>query len=306
MIDDIKAKKDLSKLYVLVTGVTGNQGGAVASELRKRGHKVRGMTRNPKSDKALALKNESIDVIKGNYDDPATIELALEGINTVFLMGTPFKQGVEAETKQGITFVDIAKKLNIKHLIYTSVGSAHKNTGIPHFESKFKVEEHIRNIKVPYTIIRPVYFMENFLAPFSLPDLKKGRRSAPMPPDRKLAMISVRDIGRFVAYIIERREEFLGKAIDIASDNISGKESAVIFSQTLGFNIDYYEQDYEDIATFGEDMVLMYKWFNEVGYNIDIDELYRNYPEVGWLRFEDWVKEQDWAVLDQPIKQAIL
>lgn len=306
MIDDIKTKKDLGKVCVLVTGVTGKQGGAVASELRIRGHKVRGMTRNPKSDKTLALKHKGIDIIKGNFEDPATIELALESIDTVFLMGTPFRQGVEAETNQGIIFVDIAKKLNIKHLIYTSVGSANINTGIPHFESKFKVEEHIRNIKVPYTIIRPVYFMENFLAPFNLPELKKGRITAPMLPDRKLAMISVRDIGRFVAYIIERREEFLGTAIDIASDNISGKESAVIFSQTLGFNINYYQQDYEEIAAFGEDMVLMYKWFNEVGYNINIDELHRIYPEIGWLSFEDWVKEQDWAVLDKPLKQALL
>lgn len=306
MIDDIKTKKDLSKLYVLVTGVTGKQGGAVASVLRKRGHKVRGMTKNPKSKKVLALKNNGIDIIKGNFDDPATIELALEGIDTVFLMGIPFRQGVEAETKQGIIFVNIAKKLNVKHLIYTSVGSAHKNTGIPHFESKFKVEEHIRNIEVPHTIIRPAYFMENFFAPFNLPELKKGRISAPMPPDRKLEMISVRDIGRFVAYIIERREEFLSKAVDIASDNISGKESAVILSQTLGFKINYYEQNYEDITAFGEDVVLMYKWFNEVGYNIDIDELYRLYSEIGWHRFGDWVKEQDWAVLDHPLEQALL
>ncbi len=160
-------------------------------------------------------------------------------------------------------------------------------------------------VKKRFRSLSAVYFMENLFAPFNLPELKKGRRSAPMPPDRKLGMISVRDIGRFVAYIIERREEFLGKAIDIASDNISGKESAVIFSQIFGFKINYYEQKYEDIAALGEDMVLMYKWFNEVGYNIDIDELYRMYPEIGWLRFEDWAKEQDWTNFDQLIEQAL-
>ena len=58
------------------------------------------------------------------------------------------------------------------------------------------------------------------------------------------------------------------------------------------------KQNYEDLAMWGEDMILMYKWFNEVGYNIDIDELREKFPEVGWLRFEDWVKDQDWSMLN--------
>ena len=189
--DNVNIKKDMSKLDVLVTGVTGKQGGAVTHELLKRGHHVRGLTRNPESNKALALKELGVEVVKGNFNEPKTIELALEGIDAVFLMGTPFRIGVKEETRQGILVVDNAKKMKIKHLVYTSVGSAHKNTGIPHFESKFKVEEHVRKIDIPHTIIRPVYFMENIFSPFTLPGLKKGRIAAPLPPDRKLAMISI-------------------------------------------------------------------------------------------------------------------
>lgn len=297
----MKAKK----LYVLVTGVTGNQGGAVARELLQSDHRVKGLTRNIDSKKSLELKKLGVDLVKGSFDDPESIEHALRGVDAVFLMGSPFGMGVEVEAKNGILVADIARRLNIKHLVYTSVGSAHKNTGIPHFESKFKVEEHIGKFNIPHTIIRPAYFMENFLAPFILPGLKQGRIATPMPPDRKLEMITVKDIGKFVVYILERREEFLNKAIDIASDDLSGKEYTEILSRITEHEIKYYELKYEDLAKFGEDYILMYKWFNDVGYNIDIDNLHKKYPEIGWHRFEDWVKEQDWTVLGQPLEQTL-
>ncbi len=123
-------------------------------------------------------------------------------------------------------------------------------------------------------------------------------KTTPILPNRKLAMISVENIGKFVVYIFEHRDEFLGRAIDIGSDNISGEESAEIFTRIIGKKIRYVEQEYADIAVYGEDMIRMYKWFIDVRHNINIDKLYKDFPQIGWHSFEDWVKEQDWTILD--------
>ncbi|MEJ2295662.1 MAG: NmrA/HSCARG family protein, partial [Candidatus Lokiarchaeota archaeon] len=197
-------------LFVLVTGATGKQGGSVVRALLDYGHRVRGLTREPNSEKARSLEEKGVEIVKGDFNDPDSIRKAMKDVDAVFLMGTSFEEGVEAEIKHGITVADIAKEENLKHLVYTSVSSANKSTGIPHFDSKFKVEEHIRKIGIPYTIIRPVSFMENFLAPWTIPKLMEGLIEGPLSPDRKSQSIAVRDIGRFVLYVLENREQFFG------------------------------------------------------------------------------------------------
>lgn len=303
MTEDKEIRQTLNPLFVLVTGATGQQGGSVARVLLERGHRVRAFTRNIDSERAKEINDLGAELFSGNFDDPLSLGKAMEGVDAVFAMGTPFEKGMDTETRQGILIVDAAKTAGIKHLIYTSVGSAHRSTGIPHFESKFKVEEHIRKLGIPHTIIRPVYFMENFFAPWTLPGLKEGRIATAMPPYRKLAMISVRDIGRFAVHILENRDEFLGRGIDIAGDDVSGEKSAEVFSRITGHEIKYVELTYEDIKAFGEDMITMYKWFNDVGYQIDITELRSKYPDIGWTTFEEWVKRQDWSVLEKEIPQ---
>ncbi len=293
------------KLFVLVTGATGQQGGAVAHVLLEKGHSVRVFTRNSESSRAIELENLGAEIFKGDFNDNTSVESALKNMDAVFAMGSPFEGGVDVETKHGKILADAAKKTGIKHFVYSSVESANRNTGIPHFESKFKVEEHIRKIGIPYTIVRPVYFMENFIAPWVLPGLKEGRIATPMPPNRKLQMTSIRDIGSFVGYILERREDFLGKSIDLASDEISGKESAEILSRIIKRDIKYFELTYDQISAMGEDMIKMYKWFNELGYSVDITKLHSEFLDIKWHKFEVWVRKQDWSVLEQLLPQVI-
>jgi len=262
---------------------------------------LRAFTRNPDSEKAKNLQRLGAEIVKGDFNDVSTLEAAMKDVDAVFAMGTPFEQGIEAETKNGMTIVDAVKNTGVKHLVYSSVGSADRNTGILHFESKFKVEQYIRDKKVPFTIIGPVYFMENLTAPWSLPNIKEGRISSPLPPDRKLQMISLKDIARFVVYIIERQEEFLGKRLDIASDDISGRESAKILSKILNREIDYIELKPSQVRFMGEDYIAMYKWFNEIGYEVDISSLRDNYPEIKWHTLKEWAEEQDLSILQKPI-----
>jgi uncharacterized protein YbjT (DUF2867 family) len=293
-------------LFVLVTGATGKQGGSVVRALLDYGHRVRGLTRNPDSEKARLLEEEGVEIVKGDFNNPDSIRRAMKGVDAVFLMGTSFEEGIEAEVRHGIMVADIAKEEGLNHLVYTSVSSANKNTGVPHFESKFKIEEHIRKIGIPYTIIRPVSFMENYLAPWNLPKLKEGLINGPLSPDKKSQLIAVRNIGRFALYVFENREQFLGKAIDIASDEVSGNEISELFTHVLGHKVSYHQQSEAALKARGEEIFKMYQWAKEIGYDVNIEKLHSDFPKIGWTRFKDWVKERDWKALNQSVEKAII
>ena len=140
---------------ILVTGATGQQGGSLARLLLQKKHKVYALTRNTQSSAAQGLRNKGANIVKGDLDDSDSLERAVKDVQSIFLMGTPFEDGTEGEIRRGKLMADIAKENKVEHLVYSSVANANKNTGIPHFESKYKVEQHIKNLGIPYTIIGP-------------------------------------------------------------------------------------------------------------------------------------------------------
>ena len=284
-------------LSVLVTGATGQQGGAVAHALLKKGHKVRALTRKPDSQGALALKQQGAELAIGNFDDRDSLVRAMTGVDAVFIMSTPFEAGMETETRQGIAAVDAAKAAKVPHVVLTSVAGAHQKTGIPHFDSKFLVEQHLEKSGLPYTIIAPVFFEENLIGPMFGAGLKQGTIALALPAQRPLQQISVEEIGAFGALVIERREHFLGKRLDIASNSVTGEQLASTFSRVAGKPFRYVEVPVAQVRTKSEDMAIMFEWFDKVGYSADIAALRRDYPEVGWRSFEDWARAQDWKKL---------
>jgi uncharacterized protein YbjT (DUF2867 family) len=280
------------KLVVLVTGATGKQGGAVARRLLKGGHTVRAFTRKADSPAAKELSRAGAEIATGSLDERASLDRAIKGVDAVFAMSTPFEAGMEAETLQGVTVADAANAAGV-HLVYTSVGSADKNTGIPHFESKALVEKHIAKIGVASTTIAPVYFMENAIA-FGRAQLKEGTYAAALEPNRKLAQIALADIASFAVLALENRDRFVGKRYDIAGDDLSGNEAVEILSRVTGKKFSYFNVPMENIRKMSEDMATMYTWFERVGYSVDIAALKRDFPSVGWHSFEAWAKQQDW------------
>ena len=276
---------------ILVTGATGQQGGAVARALLAKGQKVRVMTRHP--EKAASLAKAGAEIVQGDFTNQAILQMALRGVCGVFAMSTPFEAGMEAEVRQGIMLADAAKQAGIAHYVYTSVGSAHRNTGIPHFESKWKVEQHIRQIGLPATILRPVWFMENFTT-FAKPSAD-GVLMLPMKPSRKLAMVALKDIGAFGAAAFLRPKDFLGQAIDLAGDELTMPETAALLTTAMGRPIRFQEFQMEQAeAAMGHDLATMFRWFNEVGYAIDIPALTRQFG-IPLTTFAEWLKTVDWT-----------
>ena len=171
-----------TKRHVLVTGATGQQGGAVAAALLSRGHRVTALTRKPDGEAARRLASAGAAILAGDLGDAASVRQAAQGVDTMYLMGNSYDGGTEEETRQGIIAADAAKAAGIGHLIYSSVGDADRNTGIPHFESKFRVERHIAGLGIPYTVSAPVAFMENAVAPWSIGGLRQGVQAFALPP----------------------------------------------------------------------------------------------------------------------------
>jgi uncharacterized protein YbjT (DUF2867 family) len=276
---------------ILVTGATGQQGGAVARALLAKGQKVRVMTRHP--EKAASLAQAGAEIVQGDLTNQANLQLALRGMHGVFAMSTPFEAGMETEIRQGIMLADAAKQAGIAHYVYTSVGSANRNTGIPHFDSKWKVEQHIQQIGLPATILRPVWFMENFTT-FAKPSAE-GVLMLHMKPAKKLAMVALKDIGEFGAAAFLRPNDFLGQAIDLAGDELTMPETAALLTKAMGRPIRFQEFPIDQAeAAMGHDLATMFRWFNEIGYAINIPGLKQQFG-IPLTTFAEWIKTMDWA-----------
>jgi uncharacterized protein YbjT (DUF2867 family) len=273
---------------ILVTGATGQQGSALARLLLQRKHKVYALTRNTQSSAAQDLRDKGANIVKGDLDDSGSLERAVKDVQSIFLMGTPFEDGTEGETRRGKVMADIAKDNKVEHLVYSSVASADKNTGIPHFESKYKVEQHIKDLGIPYTIIGPTFFMENWLSP----GLEQGQLALPLSPSSILQQSALENIAEFSALVLESRKPFLGKRIDIASDEVTGEQAAETLSNVLGYKIKYVAVPLEQVYRANDDMARMYDWYEKVGTRIDITGLHQEYPEVNWLTFKDWARSR--------------
>src|SRR6476660_1359770 len=254
----------INKRKILVTGATGQQGGNLAKLLLQKNHKVYALVRNIQSPAAQELKKEGANLVKGDLNNFDSIEQAVNGVDSIFLMGTPLEDGIEGETRRGKLMADIAKEKNVKHLVYSSVANADRNTGIPHFESKYKVEQHIQNLGIPYTIIGPTFFMENLLT-YLKPGLQQGQLALPLSPSTILQQIALENIAEFSTLVLEHRNSFLGKRIDIASDELTEEQAAKILSDELGRNIKYVQVPLEQIRQASEDIALMYEWYERVG-----------------------------------------
>ena len=281
-----------AKQTILVTGATGNQGGAVARHLLQRGHfTVRAFVRDKQKPAAQALRQVGAELVEGDLNDRASLDRALQGVAGVFSV-QGFKDGLETEIRQGKALADAAKAAGIKHFVYSSVGAAERKTGIPHFESKCQIEEHIRASGLPYTILRPVFFFYNYNA--LRPMVENGTLFQPLGPETKLQQLSEEDYGEMVADVFERPAEFVHCEEEVASVDMTMTEIAAAFSRVLGFNVKYQQMPFEAFAQqVGEELTTMYRWFERAGYEADLATLKREFHEP--TDFDSYLRDHNWA-----------
>jgi uncharacterized protein YbjT (DUF2867 family) len=284
---------------ILVCGATGSQGGAVARSLLDRGFRIRALTRDAQKPEAQALAEHGAEVVQGDMEDRSSMDRVLEGAYGVFSMQNFWEAGYDREVRQGKTVADAAKAAGAEHYVYSSVGSAHRQTGIPHFDSKWEVEEHVRGLGLPYTVLRPVFFMQNW--EMMREPILGGTLPQPLDPDKLFQQVAVEDVGTFAAIAFEHPDNWVGREVDLAGDDQTMPEIAETFGRVVGREVSYYQVPWEQFAEqMGEEYEVMYRWFNDVGYEADITALRQEYPEL--TNFERYLRGHGWEGAELPAR----
>jgi uncharacterized protein YbjT (DUF2867 family) len=283
---------------ILVCGATGKQGGAVARSLLERGFRVRALTRDPQKPEAQALTEQGAEVVQGDMEDRSAVDQVLvEGVYGVFSVQNFWETGYDREVQQGKTVADAAKAADVEHFVSSSVGSAHRQTGIPHFESKWEIEEHVRQIGLPYTILRPTYFMQNW--EWTREMILGGSLAQPFDPDKPFQQVAVEDVGVLAAIAFENPDRWIGLEEDLAGDEQSMTEIAQTFGRVIGREVSYYQVPWDRFEEqMGEEATLNFRWINDVGYEADIAALRQEYPEL--TSFECYLRTHGWEGAEVP------
>lgn len=280
---------------VLITGATGRQGGAVIRHMLPKGWKLRALTRSLSGYAAQELKRQSVKVVQGDLEDTASLARAVQGVYGIYSVQDFWAVGAKREVQQGKNLADVAKKAGVQHLVYSSVGGAERNTGIPHWESKWEVEKYIRSLGLPVTILRPVTFMEGYYIDQVEIGILKGKLTDPVCADKPYQTIATDDIGAFAALAFERPQEFIGLELEIAGSELTNSEAAKVFSRVLGKPVKFQKLPLPLVRiVLGKEFYQMFRWFNDSAYKADIPALRRKYPEVPLQSLEEWLRNEGW------------
>jgi len=247
-----------------------------------------------------------VEVVAADLNKAEDLEKAFAGVYGVFLVTNFYESGEEGEIKHGQLAVDIAKKHNVSHFIYSSLENVEKVSGgkhkVAHFTSKAKVDDYIRKSGIPATSVQIACYYENWRTFFVPRPNAEGiyEFTLATPTDSKIAIGSVADLGYVVAAVFENKEKYLGKTIAVAGDYLTPAEIASTFAAVWGKPV---RANYVPPEVFGkfpfphaDELAEMFAWFHNFGYygekvnGRDVFEGKKIYP--GMKGFAEWVKEK--------------
>jgi uncharacterized protein YbjT (DUF2867 family) len=289
----VERKTIMNGKTIAVTGATGQQGGAVARKLLADGWQVRALTRDPGKPAAQELKTLGAEVLPGDMDNRSELDAAFQGADGVFSVQNFWlpNVGFEGEIRQGKNVADAAKAAGIRHLVYSSVGAAHRGMGQKHFESKWIIEQHIHSLGIPYTILRPAAFYENFNWERAV--ILNGTYNAlGLRPEKEHQLIAVEDVGVFAAFAFANPDEYVGKTIELAGDAPTEPQIADTFAKVIGRSVKLVLPTGEGGPSSDEEMTAMFNFFNGEAYNADIPALRKLHP--GLLTLEQYLRKNGW------------
>lgn len=285
---------------ILVVGATGNQGGAVVDHLLAAdgAFDVRGLTRTPDSEAARALARRGVDVRQGDLNDERTLRSPLDGVDAVVLVTNIWTAGFERSVRQAENAADAAVEAGVEHVVFSGAGYHDRDLGIAALEPAGEVERYLRSLDVPATVVRPVWFMHNLEPAFE--EILDGTLALPVSEDMGLQMVAVDDVGRAVARVLARPEEFAGEGFDLAGDERTPREMARVLSEVTGADVQPVTVPTADAEEqMGEAMAELFRWFDDGGYSIDIERLERRLG-FEFTGFRAYLEANGWADKRQP------
>jgi uncharacterized protein YbjT (DUF2867 family) len=275
-----------SQAPVLVLGATGGQGGAVTAALTRAGRPVRALVRDPQSSSARKLGEAGTQLVAGDFSDAGSLTAAMRGAAAAFALTSPFESGADAELAQGDAIIEAATAAELPHLVFSSVAGATAHTGIPHFESKARVEQSLAASGLPHTVVAPTYFYDNALGDYQ--ELLAGTMELPLPADHRLQQVDRSDLGAFVAMVLADPVPYDGSRFELASDAPTPEQMTREISDALDRPVGYTETPMTDVERRSSDMAAMWEFLRGPGYQADIAALHRDFPAVGWTSFTEW------------------
>jgi uncharacterized protein YbjT (DUF2867 family) len=216
---------------ILVTGGTGSSGSEIVEALASKGVKFRMLARNPAK---VAVREQGVEIVAGDLAQPRTLAEALKGIDRVLLLAPPVPNQVELESN----VVDAAKNAAVRHVVKFSAMTADPNSASRFPRAHGHVEQKIRASGLPWTFLRPTFFMQNLL---SMSGMIKGGTIFQPAGTSKAAFVDTRDIAAVaVSALTEPGHE--AKAYDITGPELLTYEDvAATFSRVLGRTIKYQD-----------------------------------------------------------------
>src|SRR5512142_674512 len=275
-----------------VAGATGKQGGAVARQLLARGHRVRIYTRSPGGAQARLLQKIGAELHAGGFDDPGPLERAMHGCDGAFGMSAFVEAGVDAEVRQARCLIDVASRAGVPHTVFSSMAGADRPTGVAHMDSKFLIERHLAHAGVPYTILAPVFLMENWLA--ILPGaVARGTLRYPLPARRTLQMVAVDDVAAFARMALERTIEFENRRVEIAGEALPMARIAEVLGAAVQRQLRYEAVPLDAVWARSEELGRLCAWLAWEGTHVDVERLRARYRDLGWTSLAGWARRQD-------------
>ena len=274
---------------VLVTGATGNQGGATARHLLAAGWRVRALVRDPGAERAEALAKAGAELVVGDMTDRGTLDVAAAGAYGVFSvqgLASMAEDFAPTEVAMGVNVADAALAAGVSHLVYASVAGVDRNPVPWHWKTKARIEEHIRGLGLPYTFLRPVMFMENHASrtPFGLVGEVALVRIA--PPAVRIQLIAASDIGAFAALAFADPERYVGLGLELAGDEVTREQLVGAIERAIGRTVNVDPLTPETSAKYGVDLYRM-EGPRFGGWLADLPALRALHP--GLLDFDGWL-----------------
>lgn len=279
----------------LVVGATGTQGGAVADALLADDVTVHALTRSPESEAARQLADRGVTVVEGSLTDHGALVEAMADVDGAFVVTDFWEHGYDAEVEQGRTAFDAASEAGLDHLVFSSVGGAERDTDIPHFDSKWELEEYLRGTDLSATVVRPVFFMQN-LEGFR-EDALDGTLAMALERHVPLQMVDAADIGEFVVTAFADPDAYAGEAVELAGDELTLTATALRVGDAAG--VDVFAEHLppaaleEAMGDLGYEYRVMFEWFNEHGYEAEIDRLQADHG-LDLTRLDDYLERAGW------------
>jgi uncharacterized protein YbjT (DUF2867 family) len=279
---------------IVVTGATGLQGGAVIRHLLKDGWQVRGVTRNAASKPAQALAARGVDVVRGDMEDAASLRPIFAGAYGVYSVQNPYISGPDAEVKQGKNVADVVNASGVQHLVYGSAGIGRTGTGIPSWETKLHIEEHMKALNLPLTILRPMAFMELMTDKKFFPAMSTWHvMPLLMGASRPVGWLCTDDLGAIAAKAFAAPHHFIGKELSLTSDVQSLHQCRTIYREVLGRNPRQFPMPiwlFQRFGFVGRDLTTMWRWLRTAAIDLDTASTYAIHPDA--LTVRAWLSRQ--------------